>query len=321
MSLDRATLGEAAAAVRAASSIVVVGHVGPDGDALGSMLALSLAAREAGKDSWASFGEPFVVQRQFDYLDQSTLVAPGDLPDKAELFIAVDTAAQDRLGSLGAYADRCDRVLVIDHHRSNGGFGDIVVVDPEAAATTQLVWALLREIGWPIDEPIATALYTGLVTDTGRFQYPATTPEVHEIAADLLAAGVDQDLVARRLFEEAPFGYYEIVARVMGRAVLEDDRRLVWSYMTQGDLDDSGVGYEDTDPLIDLVRIAEEAGVACLLKEIEPGVYKGSLRSRGRVDVSAVAQALGGGGHHNAAGFTFTGTLEEAIDAVRAHLS
>ena len=318
---NRSRLHEAAAELRAAQRIAVVGHIGPDGDALGSMLALAHAARAAGKDAWASFGEPFVLPGQFDFLDTSVLVPPRDLPEDLDLLVAVDTAALDRLGSLAPKTRSAGRVLVIDHHLSNGGFGDVMLIDPTAAATTQLVFALLRELEWEIDEVIAVALYAGLVTDTGRFQYSSTTPDVHVMAAALLAAGVDPDRIGRRLFEEAPFHYYAVVSRVMGRAVLDVALRLVWSVMTQEDLEVAGLAYEETDGLIDLVRIAEEAEVACLLKELDRGAIKGSLRSRGEVDVAAVARSLGGGGHHNAAGFTFHGTAQEAIGAVRALLS
>ncbi len=315
--------GRAAAveALRAADRILIAGHVGPDGDALGSMLGMAHAARKAGKQAWASFGEPFVLQSQFGYLDQSPLVSPGELPDDIDLFVAVDTAAADRLGSIAPAASAAELVLVIDHHRSNSGFGDVVYVDPDAAATTQLVYHVLVELGWPIDQACATALYTGLVTDTGRFQYSSTSADVHEVAAALLDIGVPHDLIGQRLFEEASFSYYQVVAAVMDRAVLDAEHSLVWSVLFQDDIRQAGVPYEETDALIDLVRIAREADVACLLKEIDSNVFKGSLRSRGRVDVSAVAQELGGGGHHNAAGFTFSGPADGAIAAVRSFLT
>ena len=312
---------EAVEALRTAERILVAGHVGPDGDALGSMLAFAHSARAAGREAWASFGEPFVLASQFDFLDTAPLVPPTQLPDDVDLFVAVDTAAPERLGSLAAAAAAAGRVLVVDHHRSNGGFGDVVLVDPHAGATTQLVYHLLVALDWPIDKSVATALYTGLVTDTGRFQYSSTSPDVHEVAAALLDVGVQPDQVGQRLFEEAPFAYYGVVAAVMSRSVLEADHGLVWSVLYRDDLVRHSITYEETDALIDLVRIAREADVACLLKEVEEGVYKGSLRSRGRVDVSAIAQVLGGGGHHNAAGFTFVGPADEAIAAVRSLLS
>lgn len=310
-------LRRAAEVLNGGQRIGVLGHIGPDGDALGSAIALALAARGAGKDAVASFGEPFVVPAEMTFLDLSTLVRPAEFPSDLDVVVACDTAARDRLGSLAPATESAGSLVVIDHHRSNGGFGDINLIDPEAGSTTQLVLYLLDELGWRIDEAVATALYTGLVTDTGRFQYSSTTPEVHRVAAQLLAAGVRPDAVGQRLFEEIPFGYYTVLARVMGRAILEPERGLVWSVMEMGDLEAGGIGYEATDGLIDSVRIAEEADVACLLKEKQQGTLKGSLRSRGRVDVSAIAAALGGGGHHNAAGFTFNGTSDAAMTRIR----
>ena len=196
----------------------------------------------------------------------------------------------------------------------------MTLIDPDAAATTQLVYRMLRFLDWPVTPEVATALYAGLVTDTGRFQYSSTTPEVHAVAADLIAAGADPATVGRSLYEEAPFGLYGVISKVLGRAVLEEHAGLVWSVLFTSDVANAGIPSTATDGLIDLVRMATEAGVACLLKEVEPGVLKGSLRSRGAVDVSTVAEALGGGGHHNAAGFTAQGSPDEVIAKVRGLL-
>ena len=224
------------------------------------------------------------------------------------------TIPWERLGTALEVAEAAGTLVVIDHHVSNGGFGDIVVADHAAAATAQLMYYLLADhLGWPLDEEVATALYAGLVTDTGRFQYSATTPEVHRVAAALLAAGADPDRVARHVYGESPFGYLKVAGAVLSRSVLDADHRLVWSIVRRGDLDEAGIGYDDTDGLIDLIRLAEESEVACLLKETDPGVLKGSLRSRGLVDVNAVAAAFGGGGHRNAAGFTSEAPAEEII--------
>jgi phosphoesterase RecJ-like protein len=205
---------------------------------------------------------------------------------------------------------------VIDHHLTHDGFGDEVLVSPDAASTTQLVYHVLVELGWPVSEPVAAALYTGLVTDTGRFQYSSTSPEVHRIAAELLGTGLDSAEIGRHLYEEVPFGYLEVASQVLGRAALDTEAGLVWSVLLRSDLAGAGLGYEEADALIDLVRIAEEAEVACLLKELGPDRFKGSLRSRGVVDVAAIAAGFGGGGHHNAAGFTHTGSAEDAITRI-----
>jgi phosphoesterase RecJ-like protein len=310
-----------AEALAAASTIGAVGHVRPDGDALGSVVGLVLAARAAGKDAVASFGEPFVIGEEFAFLDLEVLVPPSQFPKGLDLAIVCDTSARDRVGSVVGRVESAATVGVIDHHRSNGGFGDVTVIDPDAAATTQLVYRVLRLLEWPVTPQVATALYTGLVTDTGRFQYSSTTPEVHTIAAELIEAGAVPATVGQSLFEEAPFGYYGVVAAVLGRAVLEADIGLVWSVLSEKDVAEAKIPPTATDGLIDLVRMATEAGVACLLKEAAPGVVKGSLRSRGVVNVAAIAEALGGGGHHNAAGFTVEGTPEQAIAKVRELLA
>jgi phosphoesterase RecJ-like protein len=318
----RSALQQSAALLRDAGSLVVIGHVGPDGDAIGSALALAEAARNAGKQAYVTFGEPFVLGRQFRFLAQDLLVSPGKVPPDLDLAVAVDSGSADRLGSAAAAAGQATRLLVIDHHASNGGdFGDVTVIDPTAAATAQLVYHLLAVLEWEITAEIATALYTGLVTDTGRFQYSATSPEVHEITARLLAAGVAPDEVGRHLFEESPFGYLGVAGAVLSRARLDPERSLVWSVLHPEDLEQSGIAYENADGLIDLIRVAEEAEVACLVRQLDGKTVKCSLRSRGSVDVGAVATALGGGGHHNAAGFTRKGTPEEVVELVRAGLS
>jgi phosphoesterase RecJ-like protein len=310
-------LVEVAGVIRTADRIVTVGHIGPDGDALGSALGLAMAARAAGRNAVATFGEPFVVPDEFRFLDLAALSRPGDIVGPIDVLVACDTAAPERLGSAGVLADRAGKVVVVDHHLSNGGFGDVLLVDPTAGATAQMIFRLIEYLEWPIDAATATALYTGVVTDTGRFQYSSTSPETHRVAARLLELGVAPEIAGQHLYEEAKFGYLKVAAAVLARAQLDPAKRLVWSMMTADDLSAGGVAYQDTDGLIDVLRIAEESDVACLLKQVDEGVWKGSLRSRGRVDVAAIAGTFGGGGHHNAAGFTHRGVPEEAIARVR----
>ncbi|MGI9667016.1 MAG: DHH family phosphoesterase [Acidimicrobiia bacterium] len=318
-----ARLGSAeavAAALSGAQTIGVVGHVGPDGDALGSMVALALAARNAGKTAFASFAEPFVVPEEMSFLDTSVLVSPADFPADLDVAVAVDTSVPERVGELVGKMESADSLVVIDHHLSDGSWGDVVLVDASAAATTELVHEILLLLDWPLTPEIAAALYTGVVTDTGRFQYSNTTQTTHTIAGDLIAAGVEPDVISQRLFEEAPFGYFTLVARVLGRAVLDEDHQFVWSMVLPEDLEASGLEYHEADGLIDLVRLARESDVACLLKVKEAGVVKGSLRSRGRVNVAAIASSFGGGGHHNAAGFTSSDPVDVVIEHVVAQL-
>lgn len=315
-------LERAAEALRAAESVVTMGHVGPDGDSLGSMLAISGAAANVGKKAFATFGEPFVVSKQFTYLDMSTLVPPRDVPKNLDVAVVVDTSVPHRLGSVLPIVESAKTVIVVDHHLSNDdSLGDINVIDADAGAAAQLVYRLLVELGWEVTTEIATALYTGIVTDTGRFQYGATSPEVHRIAAALLEAGVYPPIIGRHVYEESPFAYLHVAGAVLERAQLDPEARIVWSVLHQADLARDSLKYEDADGLIDLIRIAEESDVACLLREIGDDRFKGSLRSRGRVDVSKIADRFGGGGHRNAAGFVAEGSADSIMALIREDLS
>ncbi len=303
-----------------AASLTLGCHVGPDGDALGSMLGLGAAARAAGKAVEASFGEPFSIPHTYRFLPVDLLVPPAELTDRPELFVSFDAGSANRLGALEDRAKAAAATLVIDHHVSNEGFGTVNLVVPDAAATAEIAYHLVVALGWPLDAEVATALHTGIVTDTGRFQYSNTKPATLRVAAALVEAGARPEVIGRHVYEEVPFGYLRVAGAVLTRAVLEPEYRLVWSVLTQDDLTAGGIGLEDTDPLIDEIRIAEESDVAVLFKELDRGRVKVSLRSRGRVDVGAVAVAMGGGGHHNAAGFTFEGSVTDALAAVRARL-
>ena len=313
---------QAAQALRDAESVVTMGHVGPDGDSLGSMLAISGAAANAGKKAYATFGEPFVVGKQFAYMDTGTLVPPAAVPEDIDVAVVVDTSVPQRLGSVLPIVKAAKTVIVIDHHLSHDdGLGDISVIDVKAAAAAQIVYRLLVELDWELTAEIATALYTGIVTDTGRFQYAATSPEVHRITATLLEAGVSPPVVGRHVYEESPFSYLHVAGAVLERAQLDAERRMVWSVLHRTDLAREQLKYEDADGLIDLIRIAEESDVACLLRELDDNRFKGSLRSRGRVDVSAIAATFGGGGHRNAAGFVAEGSAEDIINRIQKGLS
>jgi phosphoesterase RecJ-like protein len=307
------SISKAAEVLAAATSIATAGHVAPDADALGSAVALARSARLAGKDAVASFGEPFVVPRTYAFLDLEVLVSPDSYPEAPDVMVAFDTASMSRLGSLQGAAEKAQTLIVIDHHASNSGFGDISIVDADAAASGELAYQLLTELDWPIDEGVATALWAAVVSDTGRFQYSNTSPAVLRLAADLVELGARPDVVGQELFEKVPHGYLTVASRVLGRAELSGP--LVWSVLGHADLAAGGIGYEDADLLIDHLRLTVEAEATLLLKETDDG-FKGSLRSRGRLDVGSVAVALGGGGHHNAAGFDHPGPAEAIVDEV-----
>ncbi|MGQ0847680.1 MAG: DHH family phosphoesterase [Actinomycetota bacterium] len=300
-----------------ANEIVMACHVGPDGDALGSMLAVAYAGSQAGKKVLPSFGPPFGTTPNYRFLPTDLLVPPSQIPEEPEVMVSFDSGNIERLGGLGGPATRAKTLIVVDHHGAGSdGFGHLNLIDANAAATAEIAHLLIGAAGWTVDVRVATCLLTGLVTDTGRFQYSNTRPETLRLAADLVDAGARPDVIGRHIYDETPFGYLEVAGAVLKRAILDEPRKLVWTVLYRGDLERAGLGLADTDPLIDLVRLPIEAEAALLLKEQDDGLFKGSLRSRGEFDVGGIAQALGGGGHHNAAGFTFRGSAEQAVNAV-----
>ena len=319
MDPDRA-LEAAARVIGDSGSVVTTGHVNPDGDALGAALGLALACRAEGGTADACFGGAFVLPDHFGFLDTAPLLDPSDA-EAPDVLVAFDVNDAERLGEeMEGLLNSARTVVMIDHHISGPGFGDIRVSDPTAPAASLLCYKLIRGLGWRVTPAIATALLLGLVTDTGRFQYSNTNPEALRTAAELVEAGARPEVIGREVYESVAFGYLGLAGEVLTRAVLDSPNSLVWSYMTQDDLHRRGIGMEDSDGLIDAVRIAREAEVAVLAKEQPDGTWKLSLRSRRRVDVAAVAAAMGGGGHHRASGFSFEGSLDEAIREVRSRL-
>lgn len=296
---------EAVAAIETAPDVALACHVGPDGDALGSMLALGMLLRSSGKHTTLSWGEPFIVPKHYAFLPGLELATPpGDFPAAPDLMVTFDAGSFDRLGSLEANARAAKRLLVIDHHASNSCFGSINLVDPEAAASAVIVWQLAKRLGGTFDRDTATCIWTGLVTDTGSFKYRNTTAAIHDMAAELMRFGVEHDSIAREVFDTHPFAYLKLAAIALERAELAPGAGIVWTWITQKDLEEHRLDVEDTEALIDVVRTAAEAEVACVLKEMPDGRYKVSMRSKGGVDVGRVAERMGGGGHPFAAGFT-----------------
>ena len=318
MSEPEAIVGEldrAARALEAASKVALACHVNPDPDALGSMLGLASYLAARGKEVVCSWGnQPLVRPRWLAALDDAGyLVDPKDFPESPELLVSLDTAAPDRLGVLASNAERAAEVIVIDHHRTNPGFGTIVVLDPAASSTAEMVFRLVERMGGTLSDSAAACLYAGVVTDTGRFMYEATTPETLRVAAELRRHGFDHVGLGQVLFEDGSMGALKVTGVALDRLEHVPEADLVWTYVLQADLTGARIAMGDTDDLIDLVRMAREAEVACVIKQQRDGWFKVSLRSRGRTDVGAICQRFGGGGHRLAAGYTSQAGLEETV--------
>jgi phosphoesterase RecJ-like protein len=321
-----ASLGRAAAVLAGAEEVALACHVNPDADALGSMLGLSSVLRSRGVTTVCAFpNEPQEPPPWAVLLPGSDdLVAVRDFPKAPAVMVTCDCAALDRLAGLGATARDAKELIWIDHHRSNPGLGTIPLIDPDASSTCEVVVRLIEAMGGGMTDDAAACLYAGLVTDTGRFQYEATTPETLRVAARLREHAFDHTALVQALYEDNRVGYLRLVGTAMGRLAIEsvdEPDELVWTYVTQADLRAADIRSADTEDLIDLIRTARGVDVAAVLKQQGDGRFKVSLRSRGAHDVAAAAAAFGGGGHRLAAGYTSARGPAETIAELREALS
>jgi phosphoesterase RecJ-like protein len=308
----------AARVLNDAEQVALVCHVNPDADAMGSMLGLACYLAGRGTKVMAtSPNRPDDLPRWVEVLPgREHLVAPGELPKAPSVVVTLDAADVGRLDGLAHLVKRAGTVICIDHHRTNPGFGTINLIDPAASATAELVYRLIEHMGGGFGPDVAACLYAGLVTDTGRFQFESTSPEVLRIAADLRERAFDHARLAQALYADGSVAYLRLLGTVLDRVELVPEANLVWTHLTRKDLADSDVPIQETDDLIDIIRTAREADVAAVIKEQRDGGWKVSLRSRGDTDVAAVAEAFGGGGHRLAAGYTSKASLEESVRAL-----
>jgi phosphoesterase RecJ-like protein len=311
-------LDRAVAVLAEAERPALACHIHPDGDAHGSLLALHLLGRAHGKASVASWPEPFRVAPHYRFLPGLELATPPErFPAAPEVMVTFDLGSPVRLGELAAPALAATELIVLDHHADNQRFGTVNVVDTDAAATAVVVREIARRLGWELDRDVAINLYAGLVTDTGRFRYPNTTPEVFELAEELAAFDLPIPAIVRELFEKHRFSYLMLVSEVLGRAILDPDRRFIAAWVTVEDLEAHGVDYDETEGLIDHVRQTAEADIACVLKEAPGEGLRVSLRSDGSTDVAAIAAVFGGGGHSFMAGFLTDLSIREVVARLR----
>jgi phosphoesterase RecJ-like protein len=318
----------AVALLLGADEVALACHVNPDGDALGSMLALAQTLESLGKRAVCSWdgATPLALPTAYAGLvGVDLLVETAEFPTAPDVLVALDTGSLDRLGCLADVVAHAGAVLVIDHHASHEIFGTVGLIDPHAAATAVLVEELVRRLGAKLTADVAACLYTGLTTDTGSFKYASTTPAVHELAARLLATGIRHDEIARAIWDTNCFAYVSMLGGVLSRARLElhaaGGLGLVWTYSTAADLAAYGVGMEELEGVIDVIRTTAEAEVAAVCKQEADGSLKVSMRSKGRIDVGAVCVALGGGGHRFAAGLTTAADATTTMGKIRELLA
>jgi len=302
------SLEDAVAELRARDRFLLTAHEGPDGDALGSLLGMHHLLGQLGKDSvmfMAAKEFPLPIEYRFLPLEEVFHEPPADMADRTVIFL--DCGNIDRMPVEWLTSGGND-IINIDHHHDNTCFGDINLVEVGASCTAEIVYDLALLLGARITPEIASALYVGLITDTGKFMYENTNAHTHRVAADLIEAGVNVDDTYRRLYEHVPLEKLRLVSRALEGIERYCDNRLVVSYITAADYEATGAGEEMTEGLIDHLRSIEGSKVAAVIRDLGNrgrAARKVSLRSSaGDVDVSAIARLNGGGGHKRAAGFS-----------------
>lgn len=311
--LQAGPLQRAADMVRDADRIALFLHESPDGDTIGCALALNRALRSAGKSTCVVSPDP--VPDVFHYLPGVDEVLDRLPPHDLDLLLISDCGELTRIAEV--YARDRERfsqipILNIDHHETNSRFGSLNWIDKSAAAVCELGYALVCELGIPIDPGTAVCLMTGLVTDTHSFQHANTTPRTLEVAAALRAAGADVECISYNLFRRRTFAGAVLWGRVLAGAQRDSARRVVWGFLRGNDREELGAVTADAEGLVDFLTGVIDTDITVLLKEGGDGLIHASLRSSARVNVADLAVQFGGGGHARAAGCEFDTTIEVA---------
>ena len=319
---QKTELAAVADAIRAHDRFLVVTHENPDGDALGSLLGMTLGLRALGKDAVMYLAGEAPLPREYAFLDLSevTRTLPADVSER--VLLAVDCANERRIGESRDPVDLTKLVVDVDHHHDNSRFGNVNLIVADASSTAEMVRDVLRELDVDLTPEIAEALYVGLVTDTGRFQYSNTTPKALRLAAELVEAGADVHGIFRHVYETVQFAKLKLLARALERTQVFEGGRLVISYLVRDDFSDVGAEEPFSEGIIDYLRAVEGSEMVALVREPprdDGPTHRISLRSsHDEVDVSAIARQRGGGGHRQAAGFSSEESIPEIIEFIRS---
>jgi bifunctional oligoribonuclease and PAP phosphatase NrnA len=311
--------------IREDSRFVLAAHERPDGDALGSLVGMQGLLSALGKDSMMFIAPddlPLPLEYRFFALDGLIQAPPADVAERTVVFL--DCGNIDRNSASVLHGGK--HLLNIDHHHDNTRFGTLNHVVPEASCTAEIVWDLMRGLGVAPTPAVAEALYVGLITDTGRFMYENTGPRAHEMAAELIAAGVDVQAVYRRLYEETPEGKLALLALALSQVQRFDAGALTIAALSAEDFAKADAEESYSEGIIDHLRAVQGTKLAALVRELtsgeRKGQYKVSLRATDDdVDVSMIARTQGGGGHRRAAGFSTTLEPDELIAFLRGALA
>lgn len=300
------------------SSFLVTTHEGPDGDAVGSTMALASYLRARGKDVTLYYCDP--IPDTYNFLPLSQL-AVQTIPDRTyDVCFVLDAGELKRAGAELSSFNGCGKIINIDHHPHCEEFGDLNYVDPSASATGALIYRILKAAGYDLDYDTALYVYVAIVTDTGSFRYSNADPEAFQVSGELVALGINPWSVAEKLYESQPLKRLELLALALSTLTVSKSGEFASITVTLDMYKKTGATSELTDGFVNYPRSIHGVEVSIFFREIKEGVYKVSFRSKGKVNVSSLAMAFSGGGHHNAAGCTLHGTLDEVRETVFSYL-
>jgi bifunctional oligoribonuclease and PAP phosphatase NrnA len=318
----RGDLSAVSRVLREKDRFLIACHENPEGDAIGSELALALALRKMGKTATVLNADP--VPANLLFLPGAGTVVFDEDGSKYDVAVVVDCGSPERTGRVARELRKCPLLVNIDHHRTNGDLGDLALVDPDAAATGLLVHRVLGAMGCEIGLDVATNIYVAILTDTGSFHYGSSSPEAFEVAGEMVRRGVDPWAVAEQVYETQSALRLRLLGRVLDSLEVSADGKVACITTMREDLRVFASGKDALEGFINYPRSIVGVEVAVSLREEEGGVFRVSFRSKGRVDVSAVAARFGGGGHRNAAGCTVPGHLvdvkKRVLEALAAAL-
>lgn len=310
-----------AALLHEADDICICGHMNPDGDCMGSALALRLCLLQLEKNVHVLNPSRDELDASFDILPGADqLVHAGKFKGECATFVAVDAPSPERMGhAAAALQEKARTTITIDHHAAPERMSEYSYTDPDAASTTMLVWALAKKMGVELTNEIATCAYAGLITDTGRFQHQNTDAAALKAAYEMVSAGADASKIAEQFFQKRSLASVRLEGRAIDHMRLLDSGRIAISYITRADMEEFSACKADCEPLVDILRSIDGVKVCCMIRE-EKGHVRGSFRSKDGTDVAEIARRFGGGGHKAAAGFTLHESLADSIKVVEAAL-
>lgn len=302
--IEASEIEKAAVLIKDCREVLVVAHEYPDGDAVGSMLGITLMLENAGKNVHCSWPAPAGTPGRYRFLPGWHLfIMPSEIHD-VDLVIAVDCSNVERLEGLKSCLSGNTRIINIDHHPDNTLFGNVNMVNPEASSAAEILYLCASKLGLDLDREAALCLYVGILTDTGRFQFSNTSDTTFRVASEIVSMGVNPNFVFQNVYQGDSLQYLRLCGHVLSNSVFDEDLGMIYASVTQDEMKSHGVKMDEMQDLVDYLRTLEGHRIAVLFKELEGGEIRVSMRSKNEIDVGNLARRLEGGGHAAAAAYT-----------------